>query len=205
MPRRAGPARTKLLDAAIAAVRAGGYAAASVEQICVAAGVSKGAFFHHFRTKDDLAAMAARRFASQADEVFRTAPFMSLPDPVDRLLGYVMYRKALLEGAVAEFTCYLGTMIQEIHGTHPELRRACAREIDDHIDFLTGLVADAVEARGLAPNWTARSLATHMQAVLQGAFILAKAENGRASAAASLDHLHTYLRLTLEPARNARG
>jgi len=46
--------RTKLLDAARAAVADSGYAAARVEDIVARAGVAKGTFFAHFRDKDAL-------------------------------------------------------------------------------------------------------------------------------------------------------
>jgi len=44
-------------------------------------------------------------------------------------------------------------------------------------------------------NWTAKSLALHVQAVVQGGFILAKAKGTAAVAAESLDHLRRYLEL----------
>ena len=47
----------------------------------------------------------------------------------------------------------------------------------------------AMEARGIAADWTPASLAAHTQAVLQGAFILAKATGDRAIARESVDHL----------------
>ena len=45
------------------------------------------------------------------------------------------------------------------------------------------------------PPWTAASLALHTQAVLQGAFILAKATGGAEAAADSIDHLRRYVEL----------
>lgn len=54
-------------------------------------------------------------------------------------------------------------------------------------------------ARGMTPQWTAASLALHTQAVLQGAFILAKAKakakNSAEIAAESVDHLRRYIEL----------
>lgn len=47
-------AKTKILDAAPPVIRAKGYAATTVDDLCEAAGVTKGAFFHHFRSKDKL-------------------------------------------------------------------------------------------------------------------------------------------------------
>jgi TetR/AcrR family transcriptional repressor of nem operon len=44
-------------------------------------------------------------------------------------------------------------------------------------------------------DWTAASLALHTQAVLQGAFILAKAKGGPQVAADSVDHLRRYVEL----------
>src|SRR5258708_3195859 len=58
-PLPSGGARSKLLDAAISIIREKGYAATSVEELCARAGVTKGAFFHLFPTKDSLAVAAA--------------------------------------------------------------------------------------------------------------------------------------------------
>jgi TetR/AcrR family transcriptional regulator, transcriptional repressor for nem operon len=44
-------------------------------------------------------------------------------------------------------------------------------------------------------GWSADSLALHTQAVLQGAFILAKAKGGPAVAEESVDHLARYIGL----------
>jgi TetR/AcrR family transcriptional repressor of nem operon len=51
----------------------------------------------------------------------------------------------------------------------------------------------------MATDWTAKSLALHTQAVIQGAFILAKATGGAQIAADSIDHLIRYLELLFLP------
>jgi TetR/AcrR family transcriptional repressor of nem operon len=191
-------AKTKLLDAAVAVIRAKGYTATTVDEVCRAAGVTKGAFFHHFQSKEELAVLAARHFATLAEGMFATAPYRELADPVDRLLGYVEFRTALLRGELPEFTCLLGTMLQEAYRTHPAIRAACEKCLREHADMLEVDLAEALRTSGDNGQWSAASLATHMQAVIQGAFILAKAHNGPAVAAACLDHLHRYLELLFD-------
>ena len=186
-------AKTKLLDAATDVIRAKGYSATTVDDICQFAGVTKGAFFHHFESKEELAVSAAREFSSLADRLFATAPYRQLADPVDRLLGYVEFRKSLLQGALPEFTCLLGTMVQEAYRTHPAIREACESGLSEHVAMLEEDIAEALRTYGGDGQWSAESLAIYMQAVIQGAFIIAKAQQGPAVAAACLDHLRRYI------------
>lgn len=51
MQQRSEETRTKIIESAINLFSVRGYTAASVDEICKAAGVSKGAFYHHFESK----------------------------------------------------------------------------------------------------------------------------------------------------------
>lgn len=192
--------KTRLLEAALRVIRAKGYSATRVEDVCAAAGVTKGSFFHHFDTKEELALEAAAYWDSVTSGLFSTAEYHRLPRALDRLLAYVEMRKALLTGELPEFTCLVGTMVQEVYGTQPAIREACERSICGHAATLEADIAEAMRDAGIkegkaGADWTAASLALHTQAVIQGAFILAKAKGSAAFAAASLDHLRRYIEL----------
>jgi TetR/AcrR family transcriptional repressor of nem operon len=182
----------RLLDAAVHVIRSKGYSAARVEDICAEAGLTKGAFFHHFASKEACAIAAAGRFAASADAMFEAAPYRRLPDPRDRVLGYVDFRKAILRGELAQFTCLLGTMVQEAYDSHPAIRAACDRYISEHAERLRADIAEAKARYAPGASWTPESAALYSQAVLQGAFILAKAKRGPEVAADCLDHLKRY-------------
>jgi TetR/AcrR family transcriptional repressor of nem operon len=190
-----GGARDKLLSAALSLVREQGYSATSVEELCAEAGVTKGAFFHHFKSKDALAVAAANHWSEITGAFFATARYQQLQDPLQRVLGYLDFRKAILKGELAEFTCLVGTMVQEVYGTSPEIRAACEASICGHAAKLEADIAAAMKQRRLRVRWSAASLALHTQAVLQGAFILAKATGDARVAADSIDHLHRYVEL----------
>jgi AcrR family transcriptional regulator len=51
MQQRSEETRGRILEAAVKRFASAGYNAASVDDICAEAGVSKGAFYHHFPTK----------------------------------------------------------------------------------------------------------------------------------------------------------
>jgi TetR/AcrR family transcriptional repressor of nem operon len=187
--------KLRFLDAALHVIRAKGYTATRIEDICETAGLTKGSFFHHFDSKEELALAAAAHFAAMADAVFATAPYQSAADPLDRLLGYVDFRIAILRGSLPEFTCLLGTMVQETYDTHPALRTACDTHISAHAKQVAAIIAEAKRCYAPGVPWSAESLALHIQAVIQGAFILAKAKHGPKVAADSLNHLRRYLKM----------
>ncbi|HEX4192757.1 MAG TPA: TetR family transcriptional regulator [Stellaceae bacterium] len=191
-------ARTRLLDAAMQVIRAQGYAATSVDDICRVAGLTKGAFFHHFKSKEDLAVAAAAHFAAMAEGLFATAPYRRLADPFARLLGYVDFRSAIIDGPIPEFTCLLGTMVQETYATHPAIRQACDVSIGAHAAEVAKDIAAAKALYTPEAPWDADSLALHTQAVLQGAYVLAKAKNGNAIARDSVAHLRRYIELLFD-------
>jgi TetR/AcrR family transcriptional repressor of nem operon len=186
-------ARTRLLDAAMHAIRAQGYSATSVDDICREAGLSKGAFFHHFESKEDLAVAAAGHFSDMAVRLFGGAPYRELADPLDRLLGYIDFRSAILDGPIPEFTCLLGTMVQEAYDTHPAIRRACETYIGANVADIAKDVEAAKVRYAPDARWSAESLAAYTQAVLQGAFILAKAKGGPEIARECVAHLRRYI------------
>jgi TetR/AcrR family transcriptional repressor of nem operon len=196
--------RPKLLNAALSLIREKGYASTSVEELCSQAGVTKGAFFHYFKSKDALAVAAANHWSETTGVFFEGAPYHQHTDPLDRVLGYLDFRKAILTGEIAEFTCLVGTMVQEMYGTSPEIRAACEASISGHAATIESDIAEAMKRYRIRAPWTAESLALHTQAVIQGAFILAKAKGGAAIAAASIDHLHRYIELLFQIAIRKR-
>ena len=193
------PARTRLLDAAVLVIREKGYCGTSVDDLCAAAGVTKGAFFHHFKSKEELAVAAADFWTVNANTLFSNAPFQQLATARERVLGYIDFRAEIIRGTTAQFTCLAGTMAQETFQTNPTIRDACYASISGHAVTLERDIADALPTDHIDKPGTAKSLALHTQAVLQGAFILAKAKNDPGIAVESIAHLRRYFEFLFNP------
>ncbi len=190
----AGSAREKLIAAAIATVRYKGFSATSVDEICQAAGVTKGAFFHHFASKEALAIEAAGAWTEIAEQRIFTQPdWTRIPDPLERLLGHIDFRLSMLDGPAEDFTCFVGTMVQESYNSSDPIRAACDASIRAYALRLAEDIQQAIDIYGIASGVSAVSLAYHIQAVLQGAFILAKANGNPVIARDSVMHLKRYV------------
>jgi TetR/AcrR family transcriptional regulator, transcriptional repressor for nem operon len=191
--------KVRLIDAAMAIVRQKGYAATSIDDLCKAAGVTKGAFFHHFPSKEALAVAGAEQWTARAEELIFTAPgWTRIEDPLERLLAHVDFRLSMLDGPIEAFTCFVGTMVQETFASNDAIRAACDASISAYAERLAEDVQAAIDAHGIRDGVTALDLAFHIQAVLQGAFILAKAKNDPAIARDSVTHLKRYVQMLFE-------
>ncbi len=196
-------AREKLLGAGIELIRERGFTATTVDHLCERAGVTKGAFFHHFASKEAFGVAVAEHWTAVTGALFERAPYHRPASAAERLLAYVAFRTALVSGGLANFTCLAGTMLQEVYQSAPAVGEACGRSILGHAQTLEADCAAALEAAGRRSP-SASSLARHIQAVIQGAFILAKASGDADAARDAILHLELYLRLLLRPDREAR-
>lgn len=166
--------------------------------------MGKGSFFHHFPSKEALALEAVGHWNAMTGVLFAQAPYHAPADPRDRVLAYVDFRAALLQGELPDFTCLLGTIVQETYDSHPALRDACRHGIELHAETLVRDIAEAKAKYAPDADWSPQSVALFTQAALQGAFILAKAQGGAAAASDAVAHLHRYIESLFPLPRNAR-
>lgn len=183
--------RDNLIATAQALMRRKGYSATRVEEICQAAGVTKGAFFHHFRSKDDLAVQALTAFVDER-RAQMAGPWASHDDPVARLLGYLehLYER-VLDMDVGQ-GCLIAVFTQELSFEDPKMRDRVVAAFDEWTALVKALVDDALAARPCA-EVDSHSLAGHMVASVEGALLVAKARQDREPVRETLMHLRRYV------------
>lgn len=80
MQQRSEETRTKIMEAAIKLFSNRGYNAASVDDICAEAGISKGAFYHHFKSKQELFLALLESWLQTIDHAIEAAKDKTAPE-----------------------------------------------------------------------------------------------------------------------------
>ena len=185
------PARRKLVASATRLMLARGYAGTSVDEVCAAASVTKGSFFHYFRTKEDLGSAVLDLYLARvldAMEALRSAE----PDPLRRVTVSLEFLADAAEHGPLRDGCILGGFAQDLSATHPAIRSRCAHHFDDWIARIERDIAEAAAGRR-GPPVDARSLAEHIVASFEGAIILAKASGDPAVVRRALHHAREHM------------
>ena len=187
-----GSGRALILAAAMDLIRQKGFAAMSVDELCAAAGITKGAFFHHFRSKDDLGVAAVLHWSEITGAMFAAASYHQLSNPLDRVLGYLDLRASLLGDEIAAFSCVAGTAVQELHLSHPDIRKASGVAIAGGAGHVFAPLEQALQSapRNDAPS---ESLAYFIQVAIQGGIVVAKSQNDARFAREAIEHVRRYL------------
>ena len=95
---RSGETRTRILESALRLFSESGYDATGVAGICSAAGVSKGAFYHHFETKQAVFLQLLEEWLQQLDADLEAA-LGEAPTVVDGLLGMAARTRGVFAAA----------------------------------------------------------------------------------------------------------
>lgn len=91
MQQRSEETRARILEAAVKQFAVNGYNAASVDSICEQAGVSKGAFYHHFKTKQDVFLALLDGWLQTFDQAIEASKDRPVPETFQMMTEYFPY------------------------------------------------------------------------------------------------------------------
>ena len=175
MPRDGTATRERILTAAEHLVIENGYAATSVDEVIAASGSSKGAFFHHFDSKRDLARALVGRYV-EADLAHLTGALdatAAIDDPAERAVAFVrVFEDAGDELMTQQSGCLYTSVLTErqlsFDGTADEIRGAILTWRAAFADLLRAALGR--RARSL----DADALADHLFVTFEGAYLLCR-------------------------------
>jgi TetR/AcrR family transcriptional repressor of nem operon len=195
--------REKILDAAQDMILDRGFSGVSVDNLIDRVGVTKGAFFHHFRSKHDMALALIRRYADQDRAFFKECLARGerlSSDPLQQLLITVgLYEELFGDRGEPYPGCLMASYVYEL--------QVVEREAIDIVNENFLLWRDAVteRLRRISKVYPPRievdlpSLADGFLVIIEGAFILAKSLHDPAIVVQQLQHYKHYLQLIFRP------
>jgi len=186
--------KRKLLDASVTLMRTKGYNATTVDDVCASAGVTKGAFFYYFKSKEDLAKATLARFYDRRLQDFQNAPFRKMADPLDRIFGRLDFGVEYI-GGPDQLTkgCLIGMFAQELSFTNPELRVASFEALRKSVADVEKDLAAAKAVHTPQVDFNPRQVAQLYVSMYQGALMMAKASESNRILVENLELFRQYL------------
>lgn len=200
MPRDGRETKQRILDAAQVEVLRRGFTATSVDDIQRAAGISRGTFFYHFPSKDDLAKALVERYAESdhalVEGLLARAEKLAT-DPLQQLLVFVALHEELLETVTPEEAgCLFASFSYEAGVLDAETQELMVGAIEHWRRAFGGKLKQALARHEtVVADVDPYLLADVAYGVMQGAFILRRTLDDPGLMARHISEFRRYLEL----------
>jgi TetR/AcrR family transcriptional repressor of nem operon len=199
---RALATRERITRAAARLLALKGYHDTKLEEVLAAAKVTTGAFFHHFRSKEDLAfAVIDRHMRKRRQQLERIEQDLPPPCPDDPL-GPVYRRLDAIQEMIRQRAhrkggCIIGNLSTALSDTHDGFRRRLAKCFDEMaLEFKPHLDA-AVQMAGRGLPVDTWALALFIVAIIEGSIMLTRTQQDKQMMTYHFDYLKEHLRQSL--------
>ncbi len=190
-----------MLEAAQRLVLERGFAAMTVDAVIEAAGLSKGAFFHHFPSKAALGRALVERYATSDAEALDTAMAAAearSADPAVQLVEFVRFFEEAADNLVeVQPSCLFISFIYERELAGAGTDDVVASAILHWRQRITGKLGEAAAGRPALAEVDLTAVADHVFATFEGAFLLVRALGDDSAMRRQLAQLRHYLELLL--------
>lgn len=198
MGRDGKPTRNKIMIESKALIFENGFSGTSIDQILQRTGITKGAFFYHFKTKNALAKALIEEFAKEdilhMNEVLEKTEFLK-GDALERLLQFIQEFIDMMSDISEPYSCLYASYTYEPSQFDKETLRHITETILTWRDTMEGLIKDVLREYNPKIEIDIQSMADHTVVIFEGAFVVSKALKGRDLTADHLKHLKNYFQL----------
>lgn len=205
MARDGAKTRERILDSAQRLVLEQGLAATSIDDVLTAAGTSKGAFFHHFPSKNALARAIVERYA-EGDvaflEEFMARAERESDDPAEQLVIFVRCFEDAGDEIVAEQpSCLYVSYIFDRQLFDDGTNDVIAEALLSYRSRLATKIAAAIEQHPPLIPVDPGTLADHVIVTFEGAFVLTRALGDQTLMRKQLELVRRTIELVLDVPR----
>ena len=168
------PERTRvlLLQAASEEIHRSGYRGADLDAILAAAGVTKGALYHHFENKEALGHAVVDEVIGNSVDRKWVQPLRNAKDPIDALVRIVLSESLKKEDV--RRGCPLLNLSQEMSGLDEGFRKRTAKLFREWHDAIAKALSEGQKRMVVRSDIDADETATFLIAAYEGYVVLAK-------------------------------
>ncbi|MEB2777842.1 TetR/AcrR family transcriptional regulator [Algoriphagus sp. D3-2-R+10] len=193
--------RDKILTESKALIYENGFAGTSVDLILEKTGITKGAFYYHFKTKAELAFVLVNDFATtdlqELDRVMeKTEQYAERPK--QRLLEFVQCFIDMFSGQEEPPNCLYASVSNEQNQYSEEIKEAVAETIIKWRNAFEVMIDKVLETQTPKIEFDKVAMSDHFTVVMEGAFIVSKAINDPTVTAKQLTLYKNYLGLLFD-------
>ncbi len=184
-------AKEKILETALDCFCACGYPATSVDDIIAKACVSKGSFYHAFKSKEDLGLATIERYIQHLNEVLAQGPHREIREPIPKALAFVDHVADKASELWAR-GCLMGSFAVDLAHAQPRVQRLL-KSVFTRLEQDLRTVFDPFAAHLGAGAPSGAELARQFITQVQGAIVLGHAHGDMAMTSESLRGFRRYL------------
>jgi TetR/AcrR family transcriptional repressor of nem operon len=164
--------RRKLVEATTALVLKRGFNAATVDEICAEASLTKGSFFHHFENKDEIGQAAVRAWGEFGQSLYAEA-WKEPGEPLEEIHRLFDIMESFTTGP-DPCVCLVGILCQEMSGENPGFREACARELGVWTEMMRSRLEAAKKQFKPEADFDPAELAWFLNSLWQGSMLISR-------------------------------
>jgi TetR/AcrR family transcriptional repressor of nem operon len=199
MSKKGDDTRKRILDTAQRLILSHGYSGMSLDQLIGELGMTKGAFFHHFKNKKDLARTLIQRYSDEGVDLFTAAMARAKSysdDPLQQFQIFIRQYEEIFEGLGEPYDgCLLAAYTYEFQQFDQPIQDLVKVEFEHARSELTRLLEAIAEKYPPRTEVDLVSLADGFMTLFEGAFILEKTLDEAGVTYQQLRHYRTYVEL----------
>jgi len=209
MAKRAENTRDRILDAARSLIMEQGFAGTSIDDILKDAGLTKGAFFHHFKGKGELARELVERHARKdlaMFEEFAAQAEAKSTDPLEQTLFFLEAFEDYISNSVDPSPgCMYAVYTYESMQFDPSVRDFVADTLRHWTSIYVRKFQEVIDRYKPALPVTARQLAEMIVSVVEGGLVLQRAYGDVRLTSRQSEQFRNYLTLLFGQPKENKG
>ncbi len=184
--KKASKTRLTILEKAFDIIYKKGYQTTSIDEIIATTKVTKGAFYYHFKTKDEMGLAIINEIVKPTIQKAFIAPMQNSKNPVEDI--YTMTKGLLLENPYLkiEYGCPTGNFVQEMTPWNTEFSKALNKIVVEWQLALENSIQNGIDEKTVRDNVNVKQAAHFIMSSYWGIRHFGKVYNNP-------DCYHTYL------------